>query len=266
MATAINSILIKKENAYTSSGTYYKATLASLKKDGTALSFGVKLSITLSSSTSLGSGSTRTRTAYVYDSSDKVIGSKLIKDSVTSWSAGNTYTTTVPCEKVVPTSSGSFSGCYIRILYSKTNEYGGTASCYWNGDCKYDGQSGVSSGNTFSISYNANATYTVTYNKGTYGTGTNTTATKTQGIDLKLKAAVFTRTNYKQTGWASNAAGTVKVYDLKGVYESDKNITLYPYSTKSRYKVIFNGQGVSSIKINGNSVSSIKFNGTTITL
>ena len=153
MATAVGATLIAKENAYTSVQTYYKATLASLSKSGTTLNFGVKLEIHLGSSTEIGTGSNRTRTAYVYDSSGKLLGSKLIKDSSTWWYADSTYTETVSCTATVGEGTGTLTGCYIRILYSTTDAYGGTNSCYWNGNV----------GNKFSISHDAN-TYTVDLN------------------------------------------------------------------------------------------------------
>ena len=149
MATAVGTILIAKENAYTSVQTYYKATLASLSKEEAVLNFGVKLEITLGSSTGLEEGSTRTRTAYVYDSSGNLLGSKLIKDSATTWSAGKTYTDTVECQAAVGENAGTLSKCYIRILYSATSEYGATKSCYWNGKTESSGNVG----NTFSISH-----------------------------------------------------------------------------------------------------------------
>ena len=74
-------------------------------------------------------------------------------------------------------------------------------------------------------------TYTVTYNKGTYGVGTNTSDTKTYGVALSLKGASFTRDGYTQTGWASNAAGTTYAYDLGASYTANAAITLYPYWT-----------------------------------
>lgn len=156
MATATGTTLISKETSHTSIATYYKATLASISKEGTTLSFSVQLSITLGSSTNLSSGSSRVRTAYVYNSSGTLLGSAQLKNSTTSWSKGNTYTGTVSCTATVSTGAGTLSGCYIRIQYSATSAYGsGTASCYWDGSASV---SGGSVGNTFSIAYDASGT------------------------------------------------------------------------------------------------------------
>lgn len=75
------------------------------------------------------------------------------------------------------------------------------------------------------------ATYTITYDKGTYGTGTNQTDTKTDGAAIALKSAIFTRQDYTQTGWSVNANGSTKDYSLGANYTADADITLYPYWT-----------------------------------
>jgi hypothetical protein len=71
--------------------------------------------------------------------------------------------------------------------------------------------------------------WTVSYNKGTYGSGTNTTDSKIKDVPLTLKGAIFTRSNYNQTGWSTVAAGTSKTYNLGGTYTNNAAITLYPY-------------------------------------
>lgn len=86
-------------------------------------------------------------------------------------------------------------------------------------------------------------TYTITYNKGTYGTGTNTTATKTYGVELKLKDAIFTRTGYTQKGWSTAQAGESKAYDLKASYTANSAKTLYPYWEANTYAVTYNANG-----------------------
>lgn len=75
------------------------------------------------------------------------------------------------------------------------------------------------------------STYTITYNKGTYGVGTNTTATKTEDQAIQLLDAIFTRDDYTQTGWSTNANGSTKDYELSENYTANANITLYPYWT-----------------------------------
>lgn len=70
-------------------------------------------------------------------------------------------------------------------------------------------------------------TYTVTYDKGAYGSGTNQTATKRHNVALTLKDAIFTRTGFEQTGWATEDGGSL-VYQLGGSYTANAAITLYP--------------------------------------
>ena len=109
-----------------------------------------------------------------------------------------------------------------------------------------------------SIYYKRN-TFTITYNKGTNGTGTNSTDTKLYDVALTLKGAIFTRTGYTQTGWASNAAGTAYVYALNGNYTANSGTTLYPYWTElPKYTVTFiNGSTTYDSKTNyeGTSIS-----------
>ncbi|MBQ4393818.1 MAG: DUF4832 domain-containing protein [Paludibacteraceae bacterium] len=92
------------------------------------------------------------------------------------------------------------------------------------------------------IYYNRNS-YTITYNKGTYGTGSQVTDTKYYGVNLTLRGATFTRGGYTQTGWASNAAGTDYAYDLSGTYSGNSAITLYPYWTAPEYVIFDNNNG-----------------------
>ena len=73
-------------------------------------------------------------------------------------------------------------------------------------------------------------TYNVTYNPGSYGTGAQQTATKTQNVALALKGAIFTRTGYTLTGWATSDGGA-KVYDLGASYTANIAATLYPFWT-----------------------------------
>lgn len=70
-------------------------------------------------------------------------------------------------------------------------------------------------------------TYTVSYNKGSYGTGTNTTDTKTYNVNLTLKGAIFTRAGYEQAGWSTSDGGA-QVYAVGGTYTANASVTLYP--------------------------------------
>ena len=90
-------------------------------------------------------------------------------------------------------------------------------------------------GDTITISSNTTLyavwqiiTYTVSYNKGSYGTGTNTSDTKTYGVNLTLRGALFTRTGYAQDGWSTTDGGS-KAYALAGTYSNNASVTLYPY-------------------------------------
>ena len=79
-------------------------------------------------------------------------------------------------------------------------------------------------------------TYTVSYNKGSYGTGTNSTDTKTYNVALTLKGAQFTRTGYAQTGWATSDSGA-QAYALGGSYTANASVTLYPVWTATKSTV-----------------------------
>lgn len=74
-------------------------------------------------------------------------------------------------------------------------------------------------------------TYTITFNKGSYGTGSNATLTKYYNTELVLLGRIFTRTGYVQDGWSTSQAGTTKAYDLSGIFpaSTNANTTLYPY-------------------------------------
>ena len=104
--------------------------------------------------------------------------------------------------------------------------------------CDYTGYTGTSTTLTLYAQWEKN-TYTVSYDKGTYGSGTNTTDTKIHGTTLTLKGAIFTRTGYTQTGWASNKAGTTLAYNLNANYTTNAAVTLYPYWTIDTYTVSY---------------------------
>lgn len=101
----------------------------------------------------------------------------------------------------------------------------------------------AANGSTIVEIYYDRDSYTVTYNKGTYGTGSQVTDTKYYGVNLTLRGATFTRGGYTQTGWASDAAGTVYAYDLSGTYSANSAITLYPYWTAPEYVIFDNNNG-----------------------
>lgn len=94
--------------------------------------------------------------------------------------------------------------------------------------------------------YTANGvlkTYTINYNKGSYGTGTNTSATKTHGVNLTLPSAIFTRTGYTQTGWSKNSDGSTFDYEISKTYGDNGTTTLYPYWSRNTYTLTINPNG-----------------------
>ena len=105
-------------------------------------------------------------------------------------------------------------------------------------------------------------TYTVAYNKGSYGTGTNTTATKTYNVALTLKGATFTRTGYTQTSWYSTSPAPQQ-FALGGSYTANADITLYPTWTPNTYTVSYNANGGTAASV---PAAQTKTYGATLTL
>lgn len=86
------------------------------------------------------------------------------------------------------------------------------------------------------------STFVVTYAPGSYGSDSQQADIKTQDVALTLKGAVFTRTGYTQTGWATSDGGE-KVYNLSSSYTANDPITLYPFWTPNEYTVTFDANG-----------------------
>ena len=86
------------------------------------------------------------------------------------------------------------------------------------------------------------AGYDVTYRPGAYGVGSAVTDNKLHHVALTLRGALFTRSGYTQTGWATIDGGE-KVYGFEDVYTADEALTLYPVWTPNRYTVTFDGNG-----------------------
>lgn len=82
--------------------------------------------------------------------------------------------------------------------------------------------------------------FNVTYAPDDNSTGTTAVDTKAYDETLTLKNAVFTRTGYTQTGWATEKDGA-EVYDLGGSYTPNEDVTLYPVWTANTYSVHFDG-------------------------
>lgn len=84
--------------------------------------------------------------------------------------------------------------------------------------------------------------YDVTYLPGAYGEGNAVTDIKPYDNTLTLRGALFTRSGYTQTGWATIDGGEI-IYGLEGVYATNEALTLYPVWTPNRYTVTLDGNG-----------------------
>ena len=91
----------------------------------------------------------------------------------------------------------------------------------------------------------ANA-WDVTYKPGENGTGNAVTDIKFYNDALTLRGALFTRTGYTQTGWATVDGGE-KVYGLDAVYTKNEALTLYPVWNTNQYTITFDTAGGSEI-------------------
>ena len=91
----------------------------------------------------------------------------------------------------------------------------------------------------------ANA-WDVTYKPGENGTGNAVTDIKLYNDALTLRGALFTRTGYTQTGWATVDGGE-KVYGLDAVYTKNEALTLYPVWNTNQYTITFDTNGGSEI-------------------
>ena len=129
----------------------------------------------------------------------------------------------------IPVAAGLTAGEYTLYVYNEQ----------YNGDKMTDLASELKS---IPLTVAEAATYTVTYAPGANGTGTASTATKLEGTPLTLAGESFTRTGYKQTGWAAVDGGE-KVYALGAIYENDEAITLYPVWTANQYTVTLDSNG-----------------------
>ena len=82
----------------------------------------------------------------------------------------------------------------------------------------------------------------VTYQPGTDGTGSAVTDIKFYNDALPLRNALFTRTGYTQTGWATVDGGE-KIYGLDAVYTQNEALTLYPVWNANKYTITFDTAG-----------------------
>ena len=86
----------------------------------------------------------------------------------------------------------------------------------------------------------------VTYQPGTDGSGSAVTDIKFYNDALTLRNALFTRTGYTQTGWATVDGGE-KIYGLDAVYTQNEALTLYPVWNANKYTITFDTAGGSEI-------------------
>ena len=81
--------------------------------------------------------------------------------------------------------------------------------------------------------------YTVTYRPGTEGTGSEAVDHKDKGETLELRGETFTRTGYRQIGWALSEGGE-QAYALGASYSTNAPLVLYPvWEMKNGYTVNF---------------------------
>ena len=244
--TPAGTVLVKKETSYTSIYTYYKATLSTAPKvEDNNVNFNIQIQITLGPSSGLGIGAVNNRTAFVYNSEGKLIGSQLIKNN-SRWEAGENYTYTISCSAPVSSANGTLRGCYIRIKYSASSDYGtGIKSCYWNGS---SGVSGGSVGNTFSINYESD-TYTLTVKAGTniasvsgggkYTVGKSVTATCTLA-NITGYDTVFSKWKSSNTGLLADSTSQRYTFNMPS---GDVTLTAQATRTAKQFTVTFNPNG-----------------------
>ena len=98
------------------------------------------------------------------------------------------------------------------------------------------------------IYYEARTPYTISYNKGIPAasiSGSRESEIKLKDVTFTLPGAVFTRTGYTQTGWATSDGGT-KAYELSASYTDNAALTLYPFWTPKPYTVTLEGMEADS--------------------
>ena len=88
--------------------------------------------------------------------------------------------------------------------------------------------------------------WNVTYQPGENGDGNAVTDIKFYNDILTLRGALFTRTGYAQTGWATVDGGE-KVYGFEDVYTQNAALTLYPVWNTNKYTITFDTAGGSEI-------------------
>ncbi len=111
----------------------------------------------------------------------------------------------------------------------------------------YNSTSGTSVAST-AIYYEARTPYTISYNKGTPAasiSGSRESEIKLKDVTFTLPGAIFTRTGYTQTGWATSDGGA-KAYELGASYTANEAVTLYPFWIPNPYTVTLEGMEADS--------------------
>ena len=128
---------------------------------------------------------------------------------------------------------------------SRPNSISEDAQLYWsdeNGNCYKPGDTVPADVSRLLIT----GDYEVIYLPGTYGTGSAVTDMKPHNNILTLRGALFTRTGYTQTGWATVDGGE-KVYGFGDIYAQNAALTLYPVWNANQYTVTFDSTGGSEV-------------------
>ncbi|MEI3577755.1 MAG: InlB B-repeat-containing protein [Acutalibacteraceae bacterium] len=86
----------------------------------------------------------------------------------------------------------------------------------------------------------------VIYQSGTDGIGDKASDIKLYNDPLTLRGALFTRTGYTQTGWATVDGGE-KVYGFEDIYTVNEPLTLYPAWNTNKYTITFDTAGGSEV-------------------
>lgn len=117
-------------------------------------------------------------------------------------------------------SSGNGSAVLGFVCESNDTGYARTATI------TIEGADGVK---TVTLSQPANVrSYTITYRPGIYGSGSVKTATKAQNKTLTLLGETYTRSGYRQIGWASSDQAKLATHFFEDDYTANESITLYP--------------------------------------
>lgn len=121
-------------------------------------------------------------------------------------------------------------------------------------------------GKVCTVALSGKTQYVVTYSKGNYGDGSNKTVYKVYGTNLTLAdKGNFTRENYTQTAWNTNADGTSGTsYALKANYTKEAAITLYPTWTGNPQTVTWEVNGETYTA--GSPTTSVAYNSKVTTL